>query len=124
MNISIEPTTQILNMGGPWVGTLQIDTQKYGGQFISQRIIIDDGIQMLFVTRYVDNGYFRWQIYFRIQAISLADGKIYLSNNKYKALCLDSASDGVLYFYETFCEGNKTILKSLVFNNDNFNPSS
>ncbi len=116
----IEPVEQIWNIGGPWVGNLIISGKKYEGKFLSGDVIFDVRKSVLYAARYFDKGYFQWQCYFKIEAISIYENRVYLSKKKFKSLCLVTAYNGVLDFYECFCGGAKATINRIEYNDVNF----
>ena len=119
-----EPFHQIMNMGGPFTGLLSIDGKEFEGRYISQDVVFDEMTRMFYVVRYSDKGYFQWQDYFKIQAISADNNHHFLSRKKFKSLCLSNAHNGTVAYYDCFCEGNKTTLKTMEFNERNFDAYS
>ena len=120
--IFFDPTGQILNMGGPYIGKLFIDGNELVGNYLVDNFIVDNSSQMLFVVRYIDSGYFQWQVKFKIQAISLLNGNTCFSKRSFKAICLVEIAGGMISFFEVFCEGNKQVLKNISFTEEYFRP--
>ena len=107
-SISFDNPAQIINMGGPWVGTLMID-----GKIIADNVVIDNlyfapGTQKLYFVRYHHVSKWQNDNYFLLYFVDTAANRIFMYDLKFDRVFIDTVLDNYeLTYYDAFHNKNE-----------------
>lgn len=100
--IDFENPDQIINMGGPWIGTLIINNKNVSDNIIIDNYFEKEGIYYFVkyfgISKKQKDNYFT---VFRVNTTSL-NFEIELSNEKFDTIYIENIEDNLLYYYDGF----------------------
>jgi hypothetical protein len=108
-NIKFQNVTQIINMGGPWIGDLYIDDELIDNNVIIDNVVYRQDLKSLFFVKY--HRISKWQInnYFTINSWDSVQNLKKESEDKFDMLYIsEGRNNEELLVYKAFHDKVKT----------------
>lgn len=115
--IDFENPNQIINMGGPWIGTLIINNKN-----ISDNIIIDNYLEkegVYYFIKYFEVSKKQKDNYFGIFRVNTANSELGLSNERFEKIYIKNIEDNILYYCNGFHANLPIETIQITFRSDN-----
>jgi len=116
--VKFNSPTQIINMGGPWVGVLFIGELKIMVDVIIDNLFYSKEDDRLYFVRYHKISKWEKENYFTINYFDLSTNKLYMFDMKFEMVFLKEINNSSeLIYYEAFHDRDESRKKQLILGN-------
>lgn len=116
-SVTFNTPTQIINMGGPWVGELVIDQKNVIDNVVIDNLYPDLETKKLYFTRYHDVSKWKKNNFFFVYFIEIVNGSMYMYDLKFDQIFIDSVSNNnELTYFDAFHNKNPERKRSVDLN--------
>jgi len=109
--------TQIINIGGPWVGTLVIDQKVIADSVLVDNLYPNPKTEKLYFIRYHDVSKWQKNNFFFVYFIEIESGEMYMYDLKFEQIFIDNiSSDNEMTYFEAFHNKNEEQIREINLN--------
>jgi len=116
--IKFNNPVQIINMGGPWIGELQIKDRIIADNVIIDNVYYNSNQQKLYFVRYHDVSKWKKNNFFLIYSLELRNNQLRMYDFKFEQVFIESVSDNEeLTYFAAFHNRNLKDMRKISLEN-------